>query len=152
MGVAIFRALDVDGNGKLDAKEIAAAGDVLKKLANSNGEITRQELLKSLPPEMSAAAGGGLQRGGSGGGLAAINPEAAFKRIMEQFDKNADGKLQKDELPRPLQERFEELDTNKDGGAGSSGTERNHAALDAPHAARAGRRGAGGKGKKSENN
>ena len=31
------------------------------------------------------------------------------------FDKNGDGKLQKDELPPRLAERFDELDTNKDG-------------------------------------
>ena len=40
MGTALFRALDTNNDGKLDAQEIAAAADVLKKLANSSGEIT----------------------------------------------------------------------------------------------------------------
>ena len=36
-----------------------------------------------------------------------------IKRIMS-FDKNKDGKLSKDELPRPLQRMFDRADTNKD--------------------------------------
>ena len=121
MGIAIFRALDTNGDGKLDAKEIAAAGEVLKKMANSEGELTREDLLKTLPQDMATAAKGGVgvQGGGPGGAkgarLADLNPEAAMKRILDRFDTNHDGKLQKDELPRPLQERFDELDTNKDG-------------------------------------
>lgn len=66
MGIAIFRALDTNGDGKLDAKEIAAAGDVLKKLTNGSGEITREELLKSLPPGMGPGPGGGFFGGAAG--------------------------------------------------------------------------------------
>jgi len=122
MGVAVFRALDANGDGKLDAKEIAAAADVLKKLANKDGEVTREELLKSLPPGM-GPGGGGAGRGqlgapgtAAGGqpGQAEMSPEAAFKRMMSMFDKNGDGKLQKDELPPRLADRFDELDTNHD--------------------------------------
>jgi len=131
MGMAIFRALDTNGDGKLDAKEIAAAPEVLKKLANSNGEITRTDLLKSLPGAQANGFGGGRTGLGRGGGLAAgfrlgsvigggpgqgeLNPDAIAKRIIQQFDKNGDGKLQKSELPPPLQEWFDELDTNHDG-------------------------------------
>ena len=123
MGIAVFRALDTNGDGKLDAKEIAAAADVLKKLANKDGELTREELLKLLPPGMGPGPGGaargllGAPAAAAGGqpGQAEMNPETAFKRMMAMFDKNGDGKLQKDELPPRLAERFEELDTNKDG-------------------------------------
>ena len=38
-----------------------------------------------------------------------------MKRILTQFDKNNDGKLQKDEAPPALANRFDELDTNHDG-------------------------------------
>jgi hypothetical protein len=34
---------------------------------------------------------------------------------LRQFDQNGDGKFSKDELPPRLQERFDTLDTNKDG-------------------------------------
>src|SRR5262249_23152184 len=54
MGIAVFRALDTNGDGKLDAKEIAAASESLKKLANSGGEITRDDVMKTMP----ALAGG----------------------------------------------------------------------------------------------
>jgi Ca2+-binding EF-hand superfamily protein len=123
IGIAVFRALDTNGDGKLDAKEIAAAADVLKKLANKDGEVTREELLKSLPSGM-GPGGAGAGRGplgapgtAAGGqpGQAEMNPEAAVKRMMSMFDKNGDGKLQKDEVPPRLADRFEELDTNKDG-------------------------------------
>ena len=125
MGMALFHALDTNGDGKLDSKEIAAAPEVLKKLANSNGEITREELLKSMPGLAGGIAGGGpggFAFGGFGaggppgaGGPGEANPDAMLKRVIQQFDKNGDGKLQKEELPPRLQERFDELDTNHDG-------------------------------------
>ncbi len=52
------------------------------------------------------AGGGGGERGGRGGGN--WNP-------MERFDKNGDKKISKDELPEQMQERFAEMDTDKDG-------------------------------------
>jgi Ca2+-binding EF-hand superfamily protein len=145
MGIALFHALDTNGDGKLDAKEIAAAADVLKKLANTQGEITREELLKTLPPGMGPGPGGFAGRaagfgggaggaGGFGGGTASgivagkgglakalagdpngANAEEGVKRVLAMFDKNGDGKLEKSELPPHMQEHFEELDTNHDG-------------------------------------
>lgn len=49
-----------------------------------------------------------------GEGFRARTPEEALKRLMEG-DKNADGKLTKEELPSSLQGRFGDYDLNKDG-------------------------------------
>ena len=52
-------------------------------------------------------------RAAGGGGFRARTPEEALKRLMEG-DKNADGKLTKEELSSFLQARFAEFDLNKD--------------------------------------
>ena len=50
--------------------------------------------------------------GGMRGMMQAMgNPEEAFKKL----DKNADGKLSKDELPERMQGMIERADTDKDG-------------------------------------
>lgn len=49
-----------------------------------------------------------------GEGFRARTPEDAVKRLMDG-DKNADGRLTKEELPSSLQARFSEFDLNKDG-------------------------------------
>jgi hypothetical protein len=53
-------------------------------------------------------------RAAGGGGFRARTPEEALKRLLEG-DKNADGKLTKEELSMSLQSRFAEFDLNKDG-------------------------------------
>ncbi len=50
---------------------------------------------------------GGPERGGRGGRGAG--------GLLGRFDENKDGKLQRDELPEPMRDRFEELDTDGDG-------------------------------------
>jgi Ca2+-binding EF-hand superfamily protein len=100
-GVAILRALDADGDGRISTGEIDGAAASLKKLdKNSDGQLTRDELESNLTdrPGAPAAAGRG-----------------AMLDRLRQFDQNGDGKFSKDELPPRLQERFDTLDTNKDG-------------------------------------
>jgi Ca2+-binding EF-hand superfamily protein len=45
---------------------------------------------------------------------AATRPDEGADRF-KQLDRNGDGKLQKDELPGPMQAMFEKADTNSDG-------------------------------------
>src|SRR5262249_6426823 len=59
--------------------------------------------------------GGGPGRGPEGGfGGGAFSAEGLVNRMME-FDKNADGKLAKDELPVRMQVLMDRADANKDG-------------------------------------
>lgn len=81
-----------------------------------------------------------------------MNPDAAFKLILQQFDKNGDGKLQKDELPRLLQDRFEELDTNKDGALDQSELKEIMPRLIRRMQQERAQAGPGAKGKKSDSN
>lgn len=115
IGIALVRVLDKNSDGKLDAEEIAAATEALKKLdTNGDGDITREEL---APQIRGGRAPGNRPRGPDEGGQPGrpeFNPENVYRRLMNG-DKNSDGKLQKDELPERLQERFDELDTSKDG-------------------------------------
>jgi Ca2+-binding EF-hand superfamily protein len=112
MGLALLHALDTNGDGQIDAKELAAAESSLRKLdKNGDGIISREELLEAAR-ELRPGIAAGLA-GAPGGGE--FNADAAFKRMLALYDKNGDGKLQKDELPERLQARFEELDTNHDG-------------------------------------
>jgi Ca2+-binding EF-hand superfamily protein len=111
LGMAVFLALDTNGNGTLDAAEISASTASLKKLdKNSDGEISREELRQAVPPAVMES-----MRAGNAGAPGNPNPENAMKRLLTQYDKNNDGKFEKSELPPRMQEQFDELDRNHDG-------------------------------------
>jgi len=54
-----------------------------------------------------------------------------LSRLMEEYDKNHDGFLQRDELPKSLQANFDKVDTNKDGKISSEELHRGMAYLQA---------------------
>ena len=99
----LFAALDTNGDGVIDAKEMENAPAALKKLdRNGDGRITEDEVLPAF---------GG--RGGPGGpGQANVDDVVAR---MLQMDKNGDGKLSLDELPERMAGMMERGDLNKDG-------------------------------------
>lgn len=148
-GNEMFTALDSNGDGALDAAELANAAAALKKLdKNGDGTITKDEVATtggfgmggrggmapgaatpgattpgSNPPTDPPAPMGGMGKGkgkgmgkgkGGHGPAPTTNPDEAVKTLM-QFDKNADGKLSKDEVPERMQGIFENNDANKDG-------------------------------------
>ena len=101
-------ALDANGDGVIDTAEMANAAVAIKKAdKNGDGKITEEE---------ARPAGGehGPERGWPRGEVSRGNPNEMVTTLM-QFDKNADGKLCKDEVPVRMQGIFERGDKNKDG-------------------------------------
>lgn len=106
----VITALDANGDGSIDEAELKNATAALKKLDKDNdGKLSQEEL---RPAGMGGRGGFGGQggpggQGGQGGG-------DFVARFMEN-DKNADGKLSKDEMPERMQGMFSRMDTNSDG-------------------------------------
>jgi len=91
-GGQLMQALDLNGDGELDAREIQSAPMSLRKLdTNKDFKLTADEL---------------GTRGGRGGDIA---------QNMLEMDKNKDGKLTSDEVPERMQRFIERMDTNGDG-------------------------------------
>ncbi len=123
---AMFTRLDENGDGSLSEEELRKMGQVRQKMlwenvdkdglfsaidANGDGVITKDEfkgaelgrILHEAMRDAMQKAGMGGRRGGEGKGL------EAFKRM----DKDGDGKLSKEEFPRP--QAFDKIDANGDG-------------------------------------
>lgn len=135
------QALDANGDGVIDAKEIANAVAALKKLdKNGDGRLTEDEYRPARPQGGGPGGPGGQGgQGGKGGGAPGGRGEGSEPRRPEgqpgaggapsekrdgdgdfvtrlfQNDKNKDGKLTKDELPEQMQRIIERADTNGDG-------------------------------------
>ncbi len=122
-------ALDANGDGVIDAKELANAVAALKKLdKNGDGRITEDEYRPMRPGAGFGGSLGGKGQGGfggepggpegrqgGGGPSSKGGAEGDFVSRLFQNDKNNDGKITKAELPDSMQSIFERADTNKDG-------------------------------------
>lgn len=112
-------ALDTNGDGVLDAQEIANAPAALAKLdKNADGQLTADEVRPAFPQGRGRGGPEGEGRrgpeGGPGGNAAGNVVEENVKTLMA-FDANGDGKLAKSELPERMQGIFDRADENKDG-------------------------------------
>jgi len=126
--LAKFTEADANKDGQVDEAEMQSMhqrrggpggpGQMMKHLdKNADGKISKEEAPERMrghfdqvdankdgqidEAEMQAAH---VQRGGPGG-----------PGMMKHLDKNADGKLSKEEAPPPMREHFDQVDTNKDG-------------------------------------
>ena len=104
----LFTALDTNGDGVIDAQEIANAAASLRKLdRNGDGQLTEDEVRPAMGGRGGPGEGG---RGPGGGG----NPDEMVARLM-QFDRDGDGRLSKEELPERMAGLMARGDTNHDG-------------------------------------
>jgi Ca2+-binding EF-hand superfamily protein len=91
----LLQALDTDHDGVISAAEIAAAPQSLRALdIDEDGKLTAEECAEE--------------------GAHGPTPSELVKTLMA-FDKNGDGKLQREELPERLRGLFDRGDLNKDG-------------------------------------
>ena len=112
-GSVLVGALDTDGDGAISGKEMKAAPASLKKLdKNGDGKLTAEEL-RWQGGDRERGEGRGEGRG-AGQAAAGASPDELLQTLLA-FDKNKDGKLQKDEVPDRMQGLFTRGDTNKDG-------------------------------------
>jgi Ca2+-binding EF-hand superfamily protein len=101
-----FDMIDANGDGKLDRKEIAALLERLKaRFENADTAKTKPAPEKTKPADPATPPKEAPATSSRG------NP-ADFERL----DKNADGRLSRDEVKgTPYEEHFDEIDANKDG-------------------------------------
>jgi hypothetical protein len=96
----VMSALDADQDGVLSSKEIRKAAVSLRTLdANKDGDLTGEEMQPAFGgPGGPGGFGGGPNDAGQGGpGAGPPGPEGFVTRALE-FDKDNDGKLDRDEL------------------------------------------------------
>jgi hypothetical protein len=92
---------------KQDIREWVEKGAVFDGPAE-DAKLLSYVLLQEQAGGMGGSGGGRGGPGGRSGGGGGWDP-------VERFDKDADKKLSKDEMPERMQERFTELDADKDG-------------------------------------
>jgi Ca2+-binding EF-hand superfamily protein len=105
----VFERMDTNKDGKISKEE--AKNVILQNFdridTNKDGFIDKDELRKFVARNMAAGGPGGFGRGGFG---APAGPD------FDALDKNADGRLTREELKgTPYADKFDEIDTNKDG-------------------------------------
>src|SRR4051794_28968778 len=117
-GSRLAAALDADHDGVISAAEIRAAASALKTLdTDADGRVSGEELRPAFGP-------GGPREGGPGrrgrgdeegrGGASAASADELTDTLMA-FDRNADGRLDRAEVPERFQGLFDRADANKDG-------------------------------------
>lgn len=123
-GHPILGALDADQDHELSAEEIANASKALQALdKNGDGKLNEEDLGSMGPPGGGRGGPGGPPAGGQGGpggpGGSAGGADTSdrvndFASRLLAFDKNDDGKIEKDELPKRMQRVIGNLDQNGD--------------------------------------
>lgn len=118
----IIAALDADHDGKISKDEIDNAAVALRKLdKNNDGSLTFDELRpqgdfagRPRDGENRDRGPGRREGGGDMPREAMENPEQFARMLFERRDANSDDKLTGDEIPEPMRDRMQGIDTNND--------------------------------------
>jgi len=150
-GHPILGALDADQNQELSSAEINNATKVLKAMDKNGDGVLNMEDFGSMggPPGGGRRGGGPGGRGGRRGGDADTGEQVNdFASRLLAFDKNKNGKVEKDELPIRMQRVMDNIDANKDGVLDKSELDELKAAAkeaaSSPPSSRSGERGGSG--------
>jgi Ca2+-binding EF-hand superfamily protein len=113
-------ALDADHDGVISAAEIRSSPSALQALdANSDKKLTADELRPAFGRGADGQGPFGGRRGrGDGNDARGPAPAASATELTDTlmaFDRNADGKLVRAEVPERFQGLFDRADGNKDG-------------------------------------
>lgn len=107
----LLATLDTDGDGVLSTKEMKEASASLLTLdTNRDGRLTSAELVPESARQRNRSFAGppsGLGRPGGG------RPNPA--EMLARMDADKDGKVSKSEVPAPMLQRWDRMDTNGDG-------------------------------------
>jgi Ca2+-binding EF-hand superfamily protein len=125
-GSRIAAALDADRDGVISADEIRSSVTALKTLDhNGDGRLSADEWRPAFGPGGPVGPGGrgdgapggrrgrGEEVGGPGGAPSISSDDLAD--VLMAFDRNADGKLDRAEVPERFQGLFNHADANQDG-------------------------------------
>ncbi len=118
-----FQNWDTNKDGVVTRDEIRTTWDrdrfedYLRRAGSTDGRLTKDGYLKAFQERMNERAG---FRGGFGGGAPGGRPRfdpAQFEAMFKNFDRNGDGKIDKDEIQRTatLKNEVATWDTTKDG-------------------------------------
>jgi len=106
-----FERLDANGDGQIIAAEVPdALAERFERLLeradrNRDEQLGMQELLKFSAQLQNLTTNR----------LSPAEVKSGSKRLLKRFDRNRDEHLSRDEVPRRLANRFDEIDSNSDG-------------------------------------
>jgi len=113
----LFDKLDANKDGVVTSDEVPddkqAIFERLIRVGDANGDkkLSKEELIAGIKR---AAPGAEAAPGARPGGLGGL-PNVSAKDIFNRFDKDGNGKIEKDEIPERMKENLGRVDANSDG-------------------------------------
>ena len=123
MAIPMFRALDRNADGRIDAGDLdLAVASLRTRDKDKDGQLTVQEMFSQGPGQMGLGMGRpGMDPRGRGpeGDRPGMGPGQmpSVEQMFSQLDRDGDGSISKDEAPGRMAENFDRIDSDGDGKA-----------------------------------